>query len=110
MDGEDDGTPLQYSCLENPMDGGAWWAAVHAVGHDWSDLAAAAAFTEGTWVTAELHGLHHWQQHSEHRQEDRTPDPAESGGIWSLPSCVHPNWECYPCVGSPASFSHAYVA
>ena len=23
------GTPLQYSCLENPMDGGAWWAAVH---------------------------------------------------------------------------------
>ena len=30
MDGEDDGTPLQYSCLENPMDGGAWWAAVHA--------------------------------------------------------------------------------
>ena len=95
-DGEGNGTPLQYSCLENPMDGGAWWAAVHGVtksrtrlsdftftfhvhalekemathssvlawripwmgeprgllsmgshrvGHDWSDLAAAAA----TW-------------------------------------------------------------
>ena len=29
--GEGDGTPLQYSCLENPMDGGAWWAAVHGV-------------------------------------------------------------------------------
>ena len=93
--GEGDGTPLQYSCLENPMDGGAWWAAVrgvlksrtqlsnvpftfhfhalekemathssvlawripvmaepgglpsmgsHRVGHDWSDLAAAAAY------------------------------------------------------------------
>ena len=92
--GEGNGTPLQYSCLENPMDGGAWWAAVrgvaksrtglsgftftfhfhslekemathssvlawriprtgdpgglpymgsHRVGHDWSDLAAAAA-------------------------------------------------------------------
>ena len=27
--GEGNGTPLQYSCLENPMDGGAWWAAVH---------------------------------------------------------------------------------
>ena len=26
-----EGTPLQYSCLENPMDGGAWWAAVHAI-------------------------------------------------------------------------------
>ena len=29
--GEGDGTPLQYSCLENPMDGGAWWAAVRGV-------------------------------------------------------------------------------
>ena len=35
--GEGNGTPLQYSCLENPMDGGAWKAAVHGVaevGHD----------------------------------------------------------------------------
>ena len=35
--GEGNGTPLQYSCLENPMDGGAWQAAVHGaarVGHD----------------------------------------------------------------------------
>ena len=29
--GEGNGTPPQYSCLENPMDGGAWWAAVHGV-------------------------------------------------------------------------------
>ena len=29
--GEGNDTPLQYSCLENPMDGGAWWAAVHGV-------------------------------------------------------------------------------
>ena len=29
--GEGDGTPLQYSCLENPRGGGAWWAAVHGV-------------------------------------------------------------------------------
>ena len=29
--GEGDGTPLQYFCLEYPMDGGAWWAAVHGV-------------------------------------------------------------------------------
>ena len=28
---EDSGTPLQYSCLENAMDGGGWWAAVHGV-------------------------------------------------------------------------------
>ena len=29
--GEGNGTPLQYSCLENPIDGGAWWAAVYGV-------------------------------------------------------------------------------
>ena len=29
--GEGNGTPLQYPCLENPMDGGAWWAIVHGV-------------------------------------------------------------------------------
>ena len=29
--GEGDGTPLQCSCLVNPLDGGAWWAAVHEV-------------------------------------------------------------------------------
>ena len=28
---EGDGTPLQYSCLENPRDGGAWWAAIYGV-------------------------------------------------------------------------------
>ena len=31
ISGEGNGTPLQYSCLENPMDGGAWSAAVHGV-------------------------------------------------------------------------------
>ena len=29
--GEGNGNPLQYSCMENPMDGGAWWATVHGV-------------------------------------------------------------------------------
>ena len=29
--GKGNGNPLQYSCLENPMDGGAWWAAVHGI-------------------------------------------------------------------------------
>ena len=36
--GEGDGTPLQYSCLENSMDGGAWWAAVHGVAKSWTRL------------------------------------------------------------------------
>ena len=36
--GEGDGTPLQYFCLENPMDRGAWWAAVHGVAKSWTWL------------------------------------------------------------------------
>ena len=46
--GERYGNPLQCSCLENPRDGRAWWAAVYGVNrvrHDWSDLAAAAAWS-----------------------------------------------------------------
>ena len=39
--GEGNGNPLQYSCLENPRDGGAWWAAVYGVAE--SDM------TEATW-------------------------------------------------------------
>ena len=31
LPGEGNGNPLQYSCLENPMDGGAWYAAAHGV-------------------------------------------------------------------------------
>ena len=35
---EGNGTPLQYSCLENSMDGGAWYAAVHGVAEGWTWL------------------------------------------------------------------------
>ena len=38
LGGEGNGTPLQYFCLENPMDGGAWWAAVHGVAKSWTQL------------------------------------------------------------------------
>ena len=117
--GEGNGTPLQYSCLENPMDGGAWWAAVHGVarsrtrlsdftftfhfhalekematcssvltwripgtgepgglpsmesqrvGHDWSDLAAAAAIILNQRFQAHLllQCNKSWQIHSPH--------------------------------------------
>ena len=36
--GEENGNPLQYCCLENPMDRGAWWAAVHGVTQTWTRL------------------------------------------------------------------------
>ena len=32
------GNPLQYSCLENPRDGGAWWAAIYGVAPSWTQL------------------------------------------------------------------------
>ena len=37
--GEGNGNPLQYSCLENPMDKGAWWATVHGVARARHNLA-----------------------------------------------------------------------
>ena len=36
--GEGSGNPLQYSSLENPMDGGTWWATVHGVAKSWTGL------------------------------------------------------------------------
>ena len=36
--GEVNGNPLQYSCLEDPMDRGAWWATVHGVAKSWTQL------------------------------------------------------------------------
>ena len=38
MQGEGNDIPLQYSCLENPMDGGAWKVAVHGVAEGWTRL------------------------------------------------------------------------
>ena len=51
--GEGNGDPLQCSCLENPRDGGAWWAAACGVAHNWrvrheSDVAAAAVAVGST--------------------------------------------------------------
>jgi len=37
-DTEGNGNLLQYSCLENPMGGGAWWAAIHGVAKSWTRL------------------------------------------------------------------------
>ena len=36
--GERNGNPLQYSCLENPMDREAWWATVHSITKSWTQL------------------------------------------------------------------------
>ena len=36
--GEGNGNPLQYSCMENPRDRGAWWAAIYGVAQSWTRL------------------------------------------------------------------------
>ena len=46
--GEGNGNPLQYSCLENPMDGGAWWATVHGVAKSRTCLSDFTHFGLGT--------------------------------------------------------------
>ena len=72
--GEGNSNPLQYSCLENPMDGGAWWAAVHGVAKSRHD-----------WVTSlSLFTFMHWR-----RKWQPTPVflPGESQGQRSLAGC-----------------------
>ena len=76
---EGNGTPLQYSCLENPMDGGAWWAesmGLRRVGHDWVTSLSFFAF---------MHWRRKWQP---------TPVflPGESQGRGSLVGCCL--WGC----------------
>ena len=47
--GEDNGTQLQYSCLENPVDGGAWWAAVDGVTKSWIRLSDFTYLQKGSF-------------------------------------------------------------
>ena len=49
--GEGNGNPLQYSCLENPMYGGAWWATVHGVAESQTRL---SDFTHGVQVASAI--------------------------------------------------------
>ena len=57
------GNPLQYSCLGNPMDRGAWWATVHGVTKSWTRLKGLSILTyeetveaRGAWH-ATVHGV-----------------------------------------------------
>ena len=49
--GEGNGNPLQYSCLENPMDRGAWWAIVHGVAKSQTQL----SMHEGPHIYTQTH-------------------------------------------------------
>ena len=77
--GEGNGTPLQYSCLENPMDGGAWWAAVHGVARSWTWL---SDFT----FTFHVHALEKEMATHSSVLAWRIPGMGEPGGLPSLGS------------------------
>ena len=47
--GEGNGNPLQCSCLENPRDGGAWWAAVYGVAQSWTQLKRLSSSSSDSW-------------------------------------------------------------
>ena len=77
--GEGNGTPLQYSCLENPMDGGAWWAAIHGVAKSQTQL---SNFT----FTFHFHALEKEMAPHSSILAWRTPGTGEPGGLPSMGS------------------------
>ena len=77
--GEGNGTPLQYSWLENPMDGGAWWAAVHGPAKSQTRL---SDFT----FTFHFHALEKEMAAQSSVLAWRIPGTAEPGGLPSMGS------------------------
>ena len=53
--GEENGNPLQCSCLENPRDGGAWWAAVYGVAQSWTRLKRLSSSSSGENAPSRLY-------------------------------------------------------
>ena len=74
LHGEGNGTQLQYSCLENPMDGEAWEAAVHEVAKSWTRL---SNFT----LAFHFHALEKEMATHSSALAWRIPGTAEPGGL-----------------------------
>ena len=77
--GEGNGNPLQYSCLENPRDGGTWWAAIYWVAQSWTWL---SDFT----FTFHFHALEKEMATHSSVLAWRIPGTGEPGGLQSLGS------------------------
>ena len=76
---EGNGAPLQYSCLENPMGGGAWWAAVHGVAKSRTRLS-------GFTFTFHFHALEKEMATYSSVLAWRIPGTGEPGGLPSMGS------------------------
>ena len=77
--GEGNGIPLQYSCLENPMGGGAWWAAVHGVAKSRTGLS-------GFTFTFHFHALEKEMATHPSVRAWRVPGIGEPDGLQSMGS------------------------
>ena len=103
--GEGNGTPLQYFCMENPMDGGAWWAAVHGV------------VKSRTWLSDFTFTFHFYALEKEMATHSsvlawRIPGMGEPGGLlsmgshrighdWSdLAAAISVYYKCCTCINS----------
>ena len=75
--GEVNGYLLQYSCLENPMEGGAWWATVHGVVKSWTGLSDFP-------FTFHLHALEKEMATHSSVLAWRIPGTGEPGGLPSM--------------------------
>ena len=75
--GEGNGNPLQYSCLENPMDRGAWKAAVHGVAKSWTRLSDFS-------LTFHFHALEKEMATHSCVLAWRIPGTGEPGGLQSM--------------------------
>ena len=75
--GEGNGNPLQYSCLENPMDRGAWWAAVHGIARSQTQLSTFILFFH-------FHALDKEMATHSSVLAWRIPEMGEPGGLPSL--------------------------
>ena len=76
---EGNGTPLQYCCLENPMDGGAWCATVHGVAKSWTQLSDLT-------FTFHFHALEKERATHSSVLAWRIPGTGEPGGLPSMGS------------------------
>ena len=76
---EGNGTPLQYSCLENPLDGGAWWAAVHGLARSQTRLSDFP-------FTFHFHALEKEMATHSSVRAWRIPGTGEPGGLLSMGS------------------------
>ena len=94
--GEGNGNPLQCSCLENPRDGGAWWAAVYGVAQSWTWLkwlSSSLSLLQGIFQTQG------WNQVSTLWLDSLPAEPQERKDISkskSFDSRSREKWKCSP--------------